>query len=188
MIAAQLKNFVVNLFQWWVVITPWEQGVRVRMGRHETLLRAGIHLKLPIIDKVYKQPIRLRAQFVKGQTVTSADGKTLTIAGAIQYEIVDLLRLYRTLHNAHDVIEQKVQATLALYCAGVDAEWITPECLRDEVKQAVDLTTFGMRSRGYTVTNIAMVRTLRIVTGEIGDFTGYDQRLETSFAVGESAR
>ena len=186
MIAAQVKNLVVNLFQWWVVITPWEQGVRVRMGRYETLLTAGLHLKLPIVDKVYKQPIRLRSQFINGQTVTSADGKTIAISGAFQFEITDLLMLYRTLHNAHDVIEQRVQSIVALYCEDAAAAAITPERLSGEVKDALDLTPFGIRSRGYAVTDIAIVRPLRIVTGELGRYTSYDQRLETSLAVGES--
>ena len=30
-----------RLFQWWVIIAPWEQAVRVRAGKHLTLLQPG---------------------------------------------------------------------------------------------------------------------------------------------------
>lgn len=186
-IVQQLQQVFRSLFQWWVVIAPWQQGVRVRAGKHVKLLRPGIHLKLPIIDVVYMQPIRLRAHYVKEQTLTTSDGKTITLASALQYEIDDLLLMYRTLHNAHDTIEQQTQSIVAGYIHRRKLSEITPVELEEFVAESLDLERYGLCVRAFHLTNFAISRAYRFISGEIGSFTGYDQRLETSLAMGEEA-
>lgn len=52
-------------FQIWVVVAPWEQAVRVRLGKHLSVLNAGVHLKLPFADLVYLQSVRLRISGIR---------------------------------------------------------------------------------------------------------------------------
>lgn len=47
-------------FIWWVVIQPWEQGIRVRLGKKRVRLEPGIHFRIPYLDAVFKQSNRLR--------------------------------------------------------------------------------------------------------------------------------
>lgn len=174
------------MFQWWVVIAPWQQGIRVRFGRSVKRLDPGIHLKLPLVDIVYMQPIRVRAQHIQSQTLTTVDGKAVSLSAALQYEIVDLLRLYRTLHNAHDTIEQKVQGVVAGYVFGKRLDQLQPNALEDELLRTLDIEQFGLKLHGFNLTSFAHVRSYRLINGEIGAYTGYDQRLETTLAMGEA--
>jgi regulator of protease activity HflC (stomatin/prohibitin superfamily) len=181
----QIRQILSNLFQWWVTIAPWQQGVRIRFGKHTKLLQPGVHFKLPLFDSVYMQPIRLRAQYVESQTLTTSDGKTLSLAAAIQYEITDLLTLYRTLHNAHDTIGQQVQGELASYVYAHRLDELKPSNAEKFLADTMDLSQYGLRVHKFKLTNFAVVRTYRLISGEIGSFTGYDQRIETTLPMGE---
>lgn len=185
---SQITHALSAVFQWWVTIAPWQQGVRVRFGKHTTLLQPGVHFKLPLFDTVFMQPIRLRSQYVGSQTLTTVDGKSISLASAIQYEIVDLLTLYRTLHNAHDTIEQKVQGVIADYIVTCRLESLRPDVLNEHLHAALDLSKYGLRVHQFDVTNFVVVRTHRLISGDLGNFTGYDQRLETSLSIGEQSK
>jgi len=184
-IVEQIRQLIGGLFQWWITIAPWQQGVRVRFGKRTKLLRPGVHFKMPLFDLIYMQPIRLRAQYVESQTLTTADGKTVAMAAAIQYEIKDLLTLYRTVHNAHDTIAQQVQATLASYVFLHRLDELKPQDAEKHLFNTMDLSQYGLKVHKFQLTNFAVVRTYRLISGEIGSFTGYDQRLETVLSMSD---
>jgi hypothetical protein len=181
----QIRQLISNLFQWWVIIAPWQQGVRVRFGKRTKLLQPGVHFKLPLFDVVYMQPIRLRAQYVGSQTMTTADGKAISLASAIQYEITDLLMLYRTLHDVHDTIEQQVQGVLGGYIYSQRLGDLKPCSAEKHLVDSLDLSQYGLKVHNFKLTNFAVVRTYRLISGEIGHFTGWQNRLETSLAMDE---
>jgi len=130
------------------------------------------------------QATRVRAQHVRTQTVTTLDRKTVTLACALQYKIVDLLLLYNTLHNAHDTIEQMVQGHVAAYIREKNLEAIKAGEIEAHVVEYLKLERFGISVDGFKLTDFSAVRTWRIISGEMGSFTGYEERLETSRTVG----
>jgi len=181
----QVQAFLRSIFQWWVTIAPWQQGVRVRFGKHVALLPPGIHFKMPMFDVVYMQPIRVRAQHVKNQTLTTNDGKIVSLASALQYEIKDLLKMYETLHNAHDIIEQRTQSVISRYMSANLFEEIKPREIEVHLLEELDLSEFGLSIHNFSITDFAVVRVYRLINGDIGSFTGYDQRLETTLSINE---
>jgi regulator of protease activity HflC (stomatin/prohibitin superfamily) len=59
----QVKEFfeyIFNAVKIWIIIQPWQQGLRVRNGKDVKLLNGGIYFKLPYFDSVYVQETRLR--------------------------------------------------------------------------------------------------------------------------------
>lgn len=38
---------VLNSWKFWIVIAPWEVGVRIRLGRKAVALGPGLHLRIP---------------------------------------------------------------------------------------------------------------------------------------------
>jgi len=179
-IVQQIQALLKSIFQWWATVSPWEQGVRVRMGKRVSLLGPGVHLRIPLIDVFYIQPIRVRAQFIQSQTLTTMDGKAISLASALQFEISDLLMLYRTVHNAHDAVEQKVQGAVASYVSEVNFADIKVKSIESYVIESVGLDKFGLKVNSFSITNFIVVKPYRFVSGEMGGYTGYDQRLETN--------
>lgn len=181
----QLSDLLKSLFQWWVTVAPWQQAVRVRLGKNTKILYPGIHLNLPIIDTVYLQPTRIRAQHIHDQTVTTRDGKAVSLASSLQFSIADLLTVYEKIHNAHDLLEQKVQSLVSETVYSNNLEILTPSMVENAVIGQLDLSEYGLKVHGFSITSFAVVRTFRLINGEMSSWTGYDQRFETDLAAGE---
>jgi len=95
----EILDYISKAFTWWIAVQPWEQGLRIRMGKHEKLLKPGLHFRIPVIDKVYVQTDRLRMVNIPVQTLTTKDAKTVTITTAFSYSICDISKLYHTLYH-----------------------------------------------------------------------------------------
>ena len=66
-------------FQCWVTVAPWEAGLRVRYGTKAFLLNPGLHWRIPFLDRIFIQPVRLRTIEPPTITLTTKDGKMLSI-------------------------------------------------------------------------------------------------------------
>lgn len=176
-----LRQLLLSLRPW-VAITPWEQALRVRLGKRVTLLTAGLHWKVPIIDVIYSQSVRLRVcNFGYGrQTVTTLDGTTITFAGAVAYSIRDIERLYRTLHHAEDSLQSIARGMLAQF---ITSHRIL-ECAPEEITRTVglalarDFEPYGLGDVSLYLTDYAVVKTYRLV-GDNGPY-GNGLALDTS--------
>lgn len=79
----------------WVVVAPWEIGVRVRLGHISKGLGPGPHFRIPLLDQVTLVNTRLRISTAPSVTISAAgpaaraNGKVRTIAAVMGYRIVD---------------------------------------------------------------------------------------------------
>lgn len=152
-----------QLFVWWVVCTPWEQIVRVRAGKHVKLLEAGIHFRVPYLDRVYRQTTRLRTMALPVQTLTTLDGKTLTCAGSVGYAIGDMVRLYQTLHDAEDTLRQRTMGAIANYVYTHLAAECTPAAVQADAGSKINLSQYGLTEATVQLTAFCFVRTHRLI-------------------------
>lgn len=174
---SQLLTGLKNLLTWWVTVAPWEQSVRVRLGKHVRLLRPGVHIRFPILDRIYVQSIRLRSADIPIQTITTKDGHTLTTGGNLLYEIVDVLRLYETLHHAQEALTDMVAAAIAEAVHGFIREECTPTTVQERVSGKLDLARFGINQTSVHITDFAFVKTYRIIKDDKRQ--GWDDLLNT---------
>lgn len=156
-----------RLFVWLIVVAPWEQALRVRLGSRVRLLSAGWYVTIPFVDRVYRQSVRRRLSIVAPQALTTRDGQSITVGGAVGYAIKDLRRLYDSLHDADDTIDSTVGALVAEFVASHDRGDCGPSHIEAHVRDHLDLEKYGLDAQEYYVTNYVATKTLRIVTGEI---------------------
>lgn len=180
----QLLDALRELVIWWVMIAPWEQGLRVRMGKNVTLLASGVHLKIPIIDRIYRQSVRLRSSTLPAQTLTTADGKPLTVAVTVLYRVANLRLLYDSCHHAEGTICGVVLGAVGEFVASKRSTDCSPRAIVEEMGRLAKLERFGLTDVTVAVNTFAFVRTLRLITGEGTSWTIGD-RLDTARAVGE---
>lgn len=163
----ELLHKVGQLFVWIVIVAPWEQALRIRLGNRVRLLEAGWYLVIPFVDRVYRQSIRRRLGIVAPQTLTTRDGFTITVGSAIGYNVADLKQLYNSLHDADDTIDSEVASLVSSYVASNDAAFCTPEKIEEFVRDKLKLSEYGLGSQEFYVTNYAKAKTMRFITGEI---------------------
>lgn len=170
---------VRSALTWWITVAPWEQAIRVRLGKRVSLLAAGVHLRIPVADRFYLQSVRSRVATLPAQTLTTQDGKALTVAVTVRYRIADLLKLYETLHHAEGTVANIVLGCVGEFVTGNNLSGCTPEALGREVAARANLAAYGLSDVAVTVMTFASVRTFRFITGE-GHAWGYGDQLETS--------
>lgn len=164
----QLIAAIRSLLTWWVVVAPWEQAIRVRLGKRLTLLRPGVHARIPGADRIYLQSVRLRVSSLPPQTLVTKDNRALTVAVAVRYSIADLMLLYNTLHHAEGSIANIVLGAVGEYVVSHPLAECQPQSLCDSVTSKVTpyLSRCGLRDVGVTVMTFAAVRTYRLIMGD----------------------
>lgn len=170
-----LTNFT-GLFKWWVVIAPWEQAVRVRAGKHQRLLGAGVHLKVPYVDKVYIQSTRLRYCSIPTQTLTTKDGHAVTTSGIAGFEIADIEKVYNTLHHPDAAVYGEAMDVIAKAVVTNSREACTPAWLAKHVRHQMGsrVEAYGLELRTLAITDFAVVKTFRLLQGEPMDWINND--------------
>lgn len=158
-VVTQLRQSLV----WWVVVQPWEQALRVRLGRHVVRLGPGIHFKVPFADAVYRQSVRMRWCDLPVQTITTADGRAVTLAINLGYQVEDIERLYQTLHHAEGTLRNMAMSAVAEAVHRMAAEACTPASVEKEATAALDLAPYGIGATVVRITDFAFVRTYRLI-------------------------
>jgi hypothetical protein len=174
----ELLDYLAKFFTWWISIQPWEQGLRVRAGKYERLLYPGIHFKIPILDLVYVQTDRPRVVNIPIQTLTTKDGKTITVSTAFGYSISSILKLYHSLYQPELTISNMVMSSVAEYVATHPIDECTPSKI--ESNSIPDLVGKGIKDVKVTIVGYAIVKTYRIISE--GSYMDPGFRLDKSSA------
>lgn len=163
LLAALQRLFGQVIF--WATIDPWEQAIRVRAGKHVRRLRPGFHLRVPILDVIHKQSVRLRSSLLPGQTLSTSDGHTLFVGAGLGYAISDIEKLYRGLRQAEDTIAQLAGSALAAEVLATARHEARPDAISAQVEArlAEALSPFGIADVAVRVTDFAFVRSFRLI-------------------------
>ncbi len=164
----------------WTIVNPWQQALRIRLGKHVTRLGPGIHWKLAFMDSIFAQSVRRRVVALNTQTITTKDWKTVTLSASMAYEIQDLELLYRRVHHAEDTLVRLAMAALAgvvrarasLECDQSAIETVTIEALTPQ------LAPLGIGGLALYLTGFAFVKTYRLISDPAYGTTG--DQLSTS--------
>ena len=162
----QVQQFLEYLFQSlkiWVIVQPWEAGIRVRNGKKIKRLEKGIYFKIPYFDSVYVQEIRLRVRELPMQTLTSKDLKTITLNSSIGYSIRDIEKLYTTLYRPEMTLQNIAMSAIAEVIHNTRAAEVSPELLEKGVIKKLSAEDYGLEYEYFKVTNFAIVRTYRLI-------------------------
>ena len=181
----QFLRSITGLFRWWVVVMPWESAVRVWLGRHSMILGPGVHLRVPVLHAIYKQSVRLRVMNLTVQTVTTRDGKTVTLSAAVAFVISDILRLYESVHDFGNSLGNLALSAIAEYVQAHDGSDCVPGKIQAAAAEAIDGARFGLSEMQVFITDFAFVRTYRLISDQRwGVFSGA-QDVQTTHADGE---
>ena len=157
----------LNRVRFWYTVRPWEQAIRVRCGRWIVAISPGLHFRIPLLDEVFCQNVRQRVLNLPVQTVTTADGKAVTLSGAVRWRIADVELIYQKLHTPEDWIYNTVLAAIGDTVFSATSA-ISPAMVGDAATVAVQAQAFkmGLEIEAVSITDFAMVRTYRLISGE----------------------
>jgi regulator of protease activity HflC (stomatin/prohibitin superfamily) len=159
----ELIDYLSKSLSLWVTVQPWEEGVRVRIGKYTKSLTKGIYLRIPLLDSVYIQTTRLRVFSCSPQTLTSKDNNTITITAAIGYSITSIDKLYSKLHHPQSTISNIVKGAISDYISKSDIKECSPESLSNYIEKQIELNDYGIKYEYVKIIGYAVVRTYRLI-------------------------
>lgn len=166
----RLVDFVVqfaDLFRFWVVLNPYEQGVLLRLGRFVRVVEPGLHFIWPFhVDHLIYQSVVPTTHSLGNESITSKDGKGVGFHAIITYKIHDIekamLEVSDTDHAVRDACAGEIGRVLR------DHDW------RDIIGSAeiLDKLTAACRKRGFRygieimsvqLAGLALVKSIRLM-------------------------
>lgn len=162
----QIKDFfeyVFNMLKIWIIIQPWEQGLIVRRGKNIRKVDGGIYFKIPYLDSVYVQEVRMRMINLSMQTLTTKDKQTLTINSAVGYKITNIETLYQTLFHPEGMISNVAMSDCAEYVFNTNLVDIEPDKIEKIVLEKLNAKDYGLEFDYFKITNFAAVKTFRLI-------------------------
>lgn len=172
----QIKDFfeyIFNSIKIWVIVQPWQSGIRVRNGKYVKTLEGGIYFRIPYFDSVYIQEKRLRVILLPIQNLTSKDLKTVTINGSIGYSITNLERLYETLYHPETTISNMAMSAMSDFVFKNNMQDIDPDKIGRAVLNSLNADDYGIKFDYFKITSFAVVRTFRLIQ----DHSWFDENL-----------
>lgn len=152
-----------RILVWWIVVAPWEKGVRVRFGKCVHILDAGIHWRFPVIDRVYLQGVRLRTVDLSTQTVTTTCGTALTVAGNVSYSIGDIRQVFDTLSQPEDTLADLANSAIARFVSSHNLAECRHELIERAASTALELDRYGLSEGEVHITDLVAARTYRLM-------------------------
>lgn len=156
----------IELFKFWLVLHPYEAGVRLRLGHFHEVLNEGFHWMIPFgVDTHLAEYIVPTTHSLGDESTTSKDGKSVGFHAVVTYKVRDI---QKTLLEVDDVTHAIRDA-----CCGeigrVMRESTWEEMLAEDILEKL---TAACRKRGFRygievmsvqLAGISLVRSLRIM-------------------------
>lgn len=159
----ELIRSFTGLLKWWIIIAPWEQGIRVRLGKEAALLRPGPHFRVPLLDRTYVVATRLRMTQGRSQTATTLDGHVVTVGCAIQYAVHDARRLFEVITNPEATLKARVRAAIAETVGEVDRKDLSRSRVQQAAEASIQGEEWGLERVSVRVVDMAFVKTFRLM-------------------------
>lgn len=167
-------DFLTRIFQWWVIVMPWEKGIRLRVGKHWTIMHEGIYLKLPIVDRVYIQSTSKRIISGPVQTLTTKDAHTLTVCASIGYCVADVKKLYMSVFHTELTIANLVLSEVAQFISDHDLRECSPKAIEGSISNKVEKADIGIGEISVTIIGYALVKTYRLIQDGHNMYEGFN--------------
>lgn len=169
-----LIQYILDAVKIWVIIQPWQVGIRVRNGKKIKKLNKGIYFRLPYFDSIFVQENKLRVVSLPVQTLTSKDINTVTINGAVGYTITDIEKLYNTLFHPEITISNMAMSEAADFVFKNYLKNIDPHTIEAAVIKKLNNDDYGLTFEYFRLTNFAVVKTFRLIQDQSWVSEGLD--------------
>jgi regulator of protease activity HflC (stomatin/prohibitin superfamily) len=113
------------------IVSEYESGVLLRLGKYKKNLSVGVNFKIPLFDAIFKVIKTMDTFHINPVDITTLDNKQVSVEPIIKFEIIDpkkyLLEANEAAGNIHDISR------------GVIADYLT-DCDWEEIKKKTTLT------------------------------------------------
>jgi regulator of protease activity HflC (stomatin/prohibitin superfamily) len=166
------------LREWFLYLLPFyvmgddQCGLVRRFRLYHRNLKPGWNWKIPVLESTHTEVAALDSTVLREQTLTTSDGKSITIRGCIAYRVVDPRKYILDCATAVSVINDVGCCVLAEIVPTLESEMLLKGEIDEFLLQAMRKRArrWGIRLESVGLVDRVQTRTYRILTD------GGDQR------------
>lgn len=163
---ADFIQSVIGLFQFWVVIDQYEEGILLRLGKYKKDYMPGFHLIIPFgIDRVLTENIALESKNLGAQSLTTKDGYIILVSIVLSFRIKNIRKFLIEVERAEDVLMDSTYGVVGDFVSSHTwEEIISPEVkqkLYDEIRKKA--FRWGIEVVNAQFADLSKSKTIRLV-------------------------
>lgn len=120
------------------VINTYERGVMLTLGKNPKPIEPGVIFKFPLIQEIFTTPIMPDTISPSSVNVTTADGKTISVRVAIEYEITDAQKWLIEVTDATTNLADLTRGFVADYLTDINWEEVVQKRTRTEIRNKLN--------------------------------------------------
>jgi regulator of protease activity HflC (stomatin/prohibitin superfamily) len=104
---------LVVFFYSYFIVKQWERVALIRLGRIVKIEdRAGIHLRIPLVDRLYVVDMRMQTIQLKGQTTITKDNISVSIDTVVFTKVEDPMKVILQIEDYKDAVAKYAQTSI----------------------------------------------------------------------------
>lgn len=159
------------LSEWWLQITPfviirdYEEAALLRFGKFKSVLKPGMHFKLPLFDEVIDQHVVVTTLSLDAQSLYTKDKQNIVVKGVIKYKISDVKIFLLEVFDAQDALSDMSQSIIKNIIMSMTMDECTDSELDNTLtkKVRVEARKWGVEIQQVTLTDLAPIRSFRLI-------------------------
>jgi regulator of protease activity HflC (stomatin/prohibitin superfamily) len=166
----KLVDLIINcldLLRFWVVLQPYEAGVQTRLGKFIRVLDPGFHWLIPFgVDQTFHEHTVPRTTHLRDQSITTADGKQVSLAAVITFQVRDIKKCLLEVEDADHAIFDSCAGAIAHELATMTwAEILSGDSATDRATTACRKRgfRFGLEVISVQFATLALTKTIRLM-------------------------
>ena len=156
---------------WWLQLTPviiirdYEEAVLLRFGKFKSVLKPGMHIKIPLFDEVIDQHVVVTTLSLDAQSLYTLDKQNIVVKGVIKYKISDVKTFLLEVYDAQDALSDMASSIIKNVIMSMTLEECTDQELDNTLtkKVRVEARKWGVEVQQVTLTDLAPIRSYRFI-------------------------
>jgi regulator of protease activity HflC (stomatin/prohibitin superfamily) len=121
----------------------WERAILLRLGKYNRTKGAGLFLKMPLVEQIYRRDMRVMTLDVRKQEVITKDNISVRIDAVVFMKVKDAVKSVTEIQDYIYSVRQYSQTTLRNVVGRYELDELLTqrEKIAEEVKKIVDQTS-----------------------------------------------
>lgn len=157
----------LHLFRFWIVIEPYEAGVRTRLGKFVDVMEPGFHWRWPLgVDHVVTEYTVPRTHTLGAQSATTKDAVQVGFEAVITVKIRDIKKALLEVEHHEDAVRDSCMGTIGQVLSTVTWDDILQgEVVLDKITEACRRKgfKFGLEVMAVQFSSMAKTRSIRLL-------------------------
>lgn len=165
----RLVDFIIGcleLFRFWQIVAPYEEGVQIRLGKFNRILASGLHFILPFgVDHCLIQCVVPTTHSLGDESITTKDDKSIGFHAVVTYQVRDIKKALLDIEDVNHAVRDACSGEIGrVLRESTWAEILAPDML-EKLTTACRKRGFryGIEVMAVQLAGVSLVRSIRLM-------------------------